>query len=78
MSKRDPYDLAERIRAAVRAQGMTTYALARDAGIDRAIAVRFMSRERGLNLTTASRICRLLKLTLQPADKPKQKGARRG
>ena len=65
------YDLAEQLRAAVRAAGLTMYGLARDAGIDRSVAVRFMNRETGLNLNSASKICRLLDLELRPVRRRK-------
>ena len=74
MKATDEFNLAEQLRAAVRAAGLTTYALARDAGIDRAVAVRFMNGERGLNLDSASKVCRLLGLQLRPVRRRSKKG----
>ncbi len=62
---RKTVDLAEQLRAAVRAAGLSTYALARDAGIDVAVAVRFMNGTRGMNLDSASRVATLLGLELR-------------
>jgi ribosome-binding protein aMBF1 (putative translation factor) len=58
-------DLAEQLRAAIRAAGLSTYALARDARLDISVAVRFMNGTRGLNLTSASRVATLLGLELR-------------
>ncbi len=59
-------DLDEQLRTAVRQAGLSTYGLAKQAGIDRAIAVRFMNADRTLTLTTASKIATLLRLELRP------------
>ena len=65
-------DLDEQLRRAVREAGLSTYGLAKGAGIDRAIAVRFMNAERTLTLPTASKIATLLGLELRPARQPKR------
>lgn len=54
------------IRAAAKADGRTWYALARDSGINPAVVGRFFKGERGLNLGTAEKLCRVLGLTLRP------------
>lgn len=61
-----PVDLAEQLRAAIRTAGLSAYALARDAGIDISVAVRFVNGTRGMNLTSASRVATLLGLELRP------------
>lgn len=56
--------LADTIRAAVRESGLSTYAVAKGAGVSQPVLHRFMSGERGLNLDTADRLCRFLGLRL--------------
>jgi hypothetical protein len=73
--KTDRYDLADQLRRAVRAAGLTTYTLAVKAHIDRAVTSRFLRGNVGLNLTSASRVCRVLGLTLQPAARLARKKA---
>ena len=60
-------DLDGQLRAAVRKAGLSKYGLAKYAGIDRAVACRFMNAERSLTLTTASKIATLLGLELRSA-----------
>ena len=67
-------DLAADIRRAIRDSGLTPYAVCRDAGVNRSILVRFMNHERGLTLTTASRICDVLNLELRPTRGGKKGG----
>lgn len=64
--------LDEQLRRAVREAGLSTYGLAKGAGIDRAIAVRFMNAERSLTLTTASKIATLLGLELRPVRRTRK------
>jgi plasmid maintenance system antidote protein VapI len=66
-------DLDEQLRQAVRKAGLSKYGLAKQAGIDRSMAVRFMNAERSLTLATASKIAALLGLELRPARRG-QKG----
>lgn len=68
------FDLADQLRRAAKKAGYNTYTLWKLAGVDRGIASRFLRGERGLNLTTASKICALLGLTLQPARGHKARG----
>lgn len=67
-------DLAADIRRAIRASGMTPYRIATDADVDRAIMTRFVNGDRGLNLTTASKLCELLGLELRSVRRPGAKG----
>ena len=66
-------DLSEQLRQAVRDSGLTPYRIATDAGVDRAVMTRFVNRDRGLTLDTASRITDYLGLELRPARKRKTK-----
>jgi plasmid maintenance system antidote protein VapI len=67
-------DLATTIRRAIEVSGLTPYRIATDADVDRAIMTRFVNRERGLTLDTASRICDVLGLELRPVRRGKVKG----
>ena len=67
-------DLAATLRRAIRDSGMTPYAVSRDAGVDRSILVRFVNGQRGLTLTTASRLCDVLNLAFLPARARKRGG----
>ncbi len=63
-------DLAADIRREIKRQGLSAYRVAMDSGIDRSVAVRFINGERGLTLSTASRVCEMLGLKLRPARTP--------
>lgn len=65
-AKRTAVDLAATIRAAIRKAHSTPNELAQEAGVDRSVMTRFLKGERGINLDTASRLCRVLQLELQP------------
>ncbi len=67
-------DLAADIRRAIRQSGLTPYRIATDADVDRAIMTRFVNGERGLTLTTASRICEVLGLELRPVRRTRKGG----
>ena len=54
------------IRRAVQDSGRTPYAVALEAGVPQAVLSRFLRRERGLNLDTAEKLCRVLGLDLRP------------
>jgi DNA-binding phage protein len=49
-------ELAEQLREAIAASGMSSYALARESGVDSGIIVRFLAGERDVTLSTASKI----------------------
>lgn len=78
MSKRKPApvpSLAEAILAAVGESGLSTYAVAKGAGVSQPGLHRFVSGERGLTLDTADKLCRFLGLHLVKAEQPGQKPA---
>jgi transcriptional regulator with XRE-family HTH domain len=64
-----PTDLEKTLRAAVKASGLTRYAVAKGAGIDVAVLLRFMSGQRTLTLPTAGKLADFLNLTLRPKSK---------
>ena len=66
-------DLAGQLRKAITDSGLTPYRIAADAGVDRAAMTRFVNGDRGLTLSTASRIAEYLGLELRPASKRKAK-----
>lgn len=58
--------LAAIMRKSVKDQGLSTYVLARDSGVNIAVIVRFLNGTRGITLDTASKLCDVLGLTLLP------------
>jgi plasmid maintenance system antidote protein VapI len=54
------------IRSTMESSGMNTYELAEISGVAQAVIWRFLNRQRGINLTTASRIAVALDLELRP------------
>lgn len=58
------YPLIREIRSAIADDGRTTYALAKDSGVDEASIRRFVSRERSLSLESADRLACALGLAL--------------
>ena len=73
-ARRTHTDLAADIRREIKRQGLSKYRVAVDAGIDRSVAIRFINGERGLTLSTASRVCEMLGLELRPVRRQKGKG----
>jgi hypothetical protein len=59
---------ADKIRRAVRSTGRSTCAIAAASGIAQPVLSRFLSRQRGITLETAEKLCRTLRLSLQPQD----------
>lgn len=55
---------ADIIRAAMRADTRTVYAIARDSGVDSAVVGRFSKGQRDVTLKTAEKLCRTLGLNL--------------
>ena len=53
------------IRAAIRKDGRSLYRLEIDTGVAAAVLSRFMRAKRDLNLRTADRLCRALRLELR-------------
>ena len=66
--------LSEAIRAAMRRDGRSLYALAVDSGVSRGQLVRFYNGQRELRLPAASALCETLGLELRPARRRKAKG----
>lgn len=64
--RRRKVDLAETIRREILDSGSTPSSIAADAGVDRGQMSRFVTEKRGLNLTSASRLCEVLGLELRP------------
>jgi len=69
MAKRKPTDTAEptlaaTILAAIGESGLSTYAVAKAAGVSQPVLHRFVTGERGLTLDTAEKLCRFLGLRL--------------
>ena len=62
-------DLNEQLRRAIADSGLTPYRIATDADVDRSVMTRFVNGERGLTLTTASRIADYLGLELRPRQR---------
>ncbi len=59
--------LAESLKAAARATGLSVNALAKQSGVPQAVLHRFLAGERGITLDTAEKLCAWLGLELQPA-----------
>ena len=59
-----PQDLAEQLRQAIKACGMTLSQLGKAAGVHKAQLSRFLRQERTLTLTAATKLCAYLRLTL--------------
>jgi ribosome-binding protein aMBF1 (putative translation factor) len=57
-------DLAQQLRDAIEAIGMTPYALAKASGVDDAVVYRFLAGQRDLTLDTASRIAAVVGVRL--------------
>jgi ribosome-binding protein aMBF1 (putative translation factor) len=64
----------DRIRAAVRASGLSLYALARDSGLRVAPLQRFMGGEHGMTIDSAEKLGGLIGLDLRQT---RQKGGRK-
>jgi hypothetical protein len=61
-------NLERSLREAMKRDGRTTYALARDAKLRVSIVQKFV-KGYGLRLSTASKLCELLGLDLRPVDR---------
>jgi transcriptional regulator with XRE-family HTH domain len=59
-----PLPIGERIKATIREREMSAYAVAKAAGINPAIVLRFLSGERSINLATAEKMAEALDLEL--------------
>jgi transcriptional regulator with XRE-family HTH domain len=56
--------ISEQLREAIRRRGLTAYKVAKDAGVSHTIVQRFLDGDRGLNLDSADKIARTLRLRL--------------
>jgi hypothetical protein len=65
-------EIQEQIRDAIKNDGRTIYALAKESGIDHGILYRFMDRSRGLNLDTVGRLLQVLGLEVRLVKTKKQ------
>ncbi|NBN88172.1 MAG: XRE family transcriptional regulator [Proteobacteria bacterium] len=65
--------LADRIRAAMLASGLTRYQLSQQTGVSQAVLGRFASGKRDLTLSTASRLVPALGLKLETTTKRRPK-----
>jgi plasmid maintenance system antidote protein VapI len=68
-SKSKPTDLEVTLRKAVLDSGLTRYSVAKQAGIDVAALLRFVSGQRTLTLPKAGKLADFLELELQPKNK---------
>ena len=67
-------DLEKTLRDAMKVDGRTVYAFARDAGLRVSLVQRFYKNGGGLTLASASKLCDLLGLDLRSST-PRQKEA---
>jgi plasmid maintenance system antidote protein VapI len=63
MGKQETY-LEKQIRAAIKKSGLTIYRLAKDSGVSQPVLSRFVNRQRGITLATASKLVETLGLKL--------------
>jgi type II secretory pathway component PulM len=63
-----PPTLSEVIKSTIAEHGLTSYQVAKLAGVNEAQVQRFVKGERGLSLITAEKICTALGLALGPID----------
>ena len=63
--------MVEIIRHAIERDGRTRYQIAKASGVDKAVLGRFVRGERGLNLDTADRLCRVLGIELRRVQRRK-------
>ncbi|MCU0711987.1 MAG: helix-turn-helix domain-containing protein [Pirellula sp.] len=60
--------LADQLREAMAASGLTNYRISKEADIDQAVLSRFVSGERNITLEVADRICKLLDLEFRKRE----------
>ena len=66
MVRKEEASVADLLRTAVKESGLTSYRIAKDAGIAQIVLDRFVHGERDLRLETAAKVARVLGLTLKP------------
>lgn len=59
-----PLSIGERIKATIQEREMSAYAVAKAAGINTAVVLRFLSGERSISLATAEKMAEALDLEL--------------
>ena len=59
------------IRKAIKRGGWTTYRLAKESGVHHAVIIRFINGDRGITLTTASKLAVTMGLEMKPKRKRK-------
>ena len=64
--------IEKQLLKAIEASGLTLTRLAEMAGVSEGIICRFVNGKRGITLTTASRLCRVLGLELKPKESSKK------
>jgi transcriptional regulator with XRE-family HTH domain len=67
LSRKKQFSVSDRLRAAILAAPVTRYRIARETGVSESILSRFISGERGLDLTSVDRLAAYLGLDLMPA-----------
>ena len=72
MSKK-PLTFTEQIRKLIDESGVSRYRIAKDCGIDQSAISRFMSGERGMNLSDLDKIAAYLGLEITQRRKPNTK-----
>lgn len=63
MKRKETY-LEKQIMAAIEKSGLSIYKLAKDSGVSQPVLCRFMNRQRGITLVTASKLTETLELEL--------------
>lgn len=61
-----PETIVDQLRAAIRASGLTSYRLGKEAKVGQPIIDRFLNGERMPRLDTAARLAAVLRLELKP------------
>ena len=64
MGKKPSKTIVEQLRQAIKASGLTSYALGKSAGVGRPIIDQFMSGERDVRMATAAKLAKVLGLEL--------------
>jgi len=59
-----PSSIVNQLRKAMKVSGLTQYRIAKDSGVPQPVVNRFVTKERGLTLESAAKLCSLLRLRL--------------
>ena len=71
-------DIVEQLRAAIADSGMTRLEVSRRAGLAYSCVHGFVGEYRGISLTSAAALCKVLGLELRPVAKPKRRQRTKG